>query len=120
MDVGFAVLSRQEDGALPTLIPYKRINSESSGELIVSGEGDSTIVVLFDNTFSWARTKELKCSIQVVHGDIEDSAGEGVGRYEFSSKLHSVFPTHRVEDILKGDDMVKIVSDVVDLWSNTD
>jgi hypothetical protein len=129
MDVGFAVLSRQEDGALPTLIPYKRIKSESSGELIVSGEGDSTIVVLFDNTFSWARTKELKCSIQVVHGDIEDSAGEGVGRSELSSqlettpsnrKLDSVFPTPRVEDILKGDDMVKIVSDVVDLWSNTD
>lgn len=71
MNIGFAVLEQQEDGALPALIPYRRL-AKTTGELEISG-ADRTIVVLFDNSFSWARSKELKCSIQVIADESSSS-----------------------------------------------
>jgi hypothetical protein len=64
LDIGFAVLEQLDDGSLPTLIPYRRVKKGTAGEIIVSGR-DCTIVVLFDNSYSWARAKELKCSVLV-------------------------------------------------------
>lgn len=85
-DIGFAISELQGDGSLPQLIAYKRYNrkQKSSGEALVlmneeervslganrampilyRGDGNC-LVVIFDNSYSFFRGKELRYHVSV-------------------------------------------------------
>lgn len=67
LDIGFAVLLQRPDGTLPLAVPYRRCGSSSgaraekgSSAFTVTDE-DATVVVLFDNTYSWLTPKTIRC-----------------------------------------------------------
>ena len=88
VDIGFTVLEQQDDGALPTVIPYRRVKKDSSGEISIT-DREGTIVVLFDNSYSWARSKELRCSIQVCPLSITSLAGSSSSPGDDESLSHT-------------------------------
>lgn len=69
LDVGFSVMEKRLDGSLPQLLPYKLFKRLERGQLIVSQDACSAesvgIVILFDNTYSIMRSKEIRYSFKV-------------------------------------------------------
>ena len=63
VDIGFSVLEQTPAGTLPQLIPYSRarISLEPCSILIdPKNSQDNTIVVLFDNSYSWLKEKRIR------------------------------------------------------------
>ena len=116
LDVGFTILEQQEDGALPTLIPYRRIKGQSSEEIVVTGDTAATLVVLLDNTYSWARSKELRCSVQVSPADEEQQHGVGGGG-DVLAATRLAFPlsASSVDGLLAEDALSDLVQSIIEL-----
>lgn len=62
-DVGFSIVEQMPDGTLPQIVPYRRgrINLEPSFITLAPRDKDSTMIVLFDNTYSWLKGKIIEC-----------------------------------------------------------
>lgn len=76
--VGFSILRRQPDGLLPQVEPYKLLPAvggqgfvEVDGDDGAEGGGGTTLIFLFDNTFSWYRQKRIRYKIEVFEMDDE-------------------------------------------------
>jgi len=78
LDVGFAVLEELKDGSLPQLVPYRRLSASSiHGKTVLFTPQPSAenVVLLFDNTYSFFKPKEIKyrASIQELQVDTRPS-----------------------------------------------
>ncbi|KAJ1530745.1 hypothetical protein ONE63_005600 [Megalurothrips usitatus] len=63
-DIRFAVSMKDADGNASTLVPLKRVNSHLTEEVgVVTCPAPGTYTVLFDNTYSYLRSKKLHYSI---------------------------------------------------------
>lgn len=69
LDVGFAILEKLQDNSTPSLQPYKRVRGIDRGSVIVdqgtTHSSATSIVVVFDNTYSIVRQKSIKYSFKV-------------------------------------------------------
>jgi hypothetical protein len=76
VDIGFCIMEKLSTGSLPQLLPYCRVKSPGDRNSLVLGS-DSTmdtstipsfarsLVLLFDNSYSWLQSKEIKYTITV-------------------------------------------------------
>ena len=63
VDIGFSVLEQTPSGTLPQVVPYSRsrVSLEPCSILIdPKHTQDNTIVVLFDNSYSWLKEKRIR------------------------------------------------------------
>jgi len=69
-DVGFCVCRLRADGALPQLLPYRKLSGTFTGEHLVTALGDGAeeqgVAVLIDNTYSWVNGKNLHYTIEML------------------------------------------------------
>ena len=77
VDIGFCIMEKLSTGSLPQLLPYCRVKSPGDRNSLVLGSGSSTmdssttssfarsLVLLFDNSYSWLQSKEIKYTITV-------------------------------------------------------
>ena len=65
MDLGVAILKKMQDGTLPQLLTHRKIKEELSGEILIEDSDDECLglIVLFDNSHSWMRPKNVRYSI---------------------------------------------------------
>jgi len=69
IDIGFAIVTEKADGSLPQISRYRRVRAqgESKQMVILPDNSNSpvveTIALVFDNTYSWTRAKEIRYEI---------------------------------------------------------
>ena len=69
IDIGFAIVTEKADGSLPQISRYRRVRAqgESKQMVILPDNSNSpvveTIALVFDNTYSWTRSKEIRYEI---------------------------------------------------------
>lgn len=62
-DIGFSIVEQLPSGSLPQIVPYirSRTSKEPSSIVLDRKENpDSTIIALFDNTYSWVAQKKIR------------------------------------------------------------
>ena len=80
VDIGFSVMEKLSTGSLPQLLPYSRVKSPGARSTIVLGASACTtvtgpddaptpfsrsLILLFDNSYSWISSKEIRYTITV-------------------------------------------------------
>lgn len=76
IDIGFCIMEKLSTGSLPQLLPYCRVKSPGDRNSLVLGSGNTmdasttpsfarSLVLLFDNSYSWLQSKEIKYTITV-------------------------------------------------------
>ena len=76
VDIGFCIMEKLSTGSLPQLLPYCRVKSPGERNSLVLGSGSTmdtsttpsfarSLVLLFDNSYSWLQSKEIKYTITV-------------------------------------------------------
>lgn len=81
IDIGFSILELQSNGSLPQLVAYQRYALQQQGHIDVNNFDINdknfsrtrlSLVILFDNSYSWYRSKQLKYWISVESKIIEN------------------------------------------------
>ena len=76
VDIGFCIMEKLSTGSLPQLLPYCRVKSPGDRNSLILGSGSTmdssttpsfarSLVLLFDNSYSWLQSKEIKYTITV-------------------------------------------------------
>jgi hypothetical protein len=77
VDIGFAIVTEKADGTLPQISRYRRVRAQGeSKQMVILPDNSSssssssspvamveTIALVFDNTYSWTRSKEIRYEI---------------------------------------------------------
>lgn len=80
LDIGFAILEEMPDKSLPQIVPYRRVGASGlSSEVKITcrrtdhGIKTSNIVLLFDNSYSYFQSKEIRyrATLQPIHTKFE-------------------------------------------------
>ncbi|XP_013379466.1 retinal-binding protein [Lingula anatina] len=69
-DIGFGVGFLENDGSVKFVLPVERVNSHmvpEDGSINCTEQG--TYVLVFDNSFSWARSKKVSYQVEVIEED---------------------------------------------------
>ena len=113
LDVGFAILEKLQDNSTPSLQPYKRVRGIDRGSVIVdqgtTHSSATSIVVVFDNTYSIVRQKSIKYSFKVEelgapvvdNGRILNAAGGADEEESHSEGETSLEDMSRVVSLMK-------------------
>jgi len=68
-DIGFSLLEKMPNGALPQVVPYKRYKGSSEGSIIFADEDEQSeshdLSVLFDNSYSMWTPKQIRYTLRI-------------------------------------------------------
>lgn len=70
-DIGFAIVTEKSDGSLPQISRYRRVRAQGESKQMIinpdhsSNQPSETIALVFDNTYSWTRSKEIRYEVKI-------------------------------------------------------